>query len=199
MSITPLRRFLQAEAGAIVVEWTVLAAAVVGLGIGSVVAVRTGVISLGGETSSAMNLSGGSAPPIIGGDVVIIPGGGGDILVGGDTRGGGGDVLTGDTRSGDTVSPVIRMSGSYVPLATSPDQYATVLYEMTGLSEPELNDLFIRYLSEAASLYDSDRYAAAQYIDIAGAAYSTMVDYRYEIPRTEISIEDLYAMLSSGR
>lgn len=50
-----LRRFRMADDGAVTVDWTVLAAAVVGLGIASVGAVRTGVVSLSGDVSGALS------------------------------------------------------------------------------------------------------------------------------------------------
>ena len=41
--------FLSDESGAVTVDWTVLAAAIVGLGIATVAAVRTGVVDLGDD------------------------------------------------------------------------------------------------------------------------------------------------------
>ena len=193
MSINILRRFVRGEAGAIAVEWTVLTAAVVGLGIGSVVAVRTGVISLGGETSGAVSSGGSATPPIIGGgDTRSGSGGGGTVGAGGDTRDGGSRTDDGTT--------IIRMNGSYVPLTTDPNRYAMLLYEMTGLSAAELADTYSRYLNEALTVLQyGDSTAAAEYLDVAGAAYSTLVDSGYDIPRGDVSLADLYARLSASR
>ncbi len=44
--LAALRDFVNTDTGAVTVDWTVLAAAVVGLGIASVAAVRTGVVDL---------------------------------------------------------------------------------------------------------------------------------------------------------
>jgi hypothetical protein len=56
--------FWKDESGAITVDWTVMTAAIVGLGISSAAAVRMGVVSLGGEVESA--LSGTSVASIFG-------------------------------------------------------------------------------------------------------------------------------------
>jgi len=48
------RRFLRGESGAVTVDWTVLAASVVGLGLASAAAVRTGVVTLGGDIDGAL-------------------------------------------------------------------------------------------------------------------------------------------------
>ncbi|WP_323035389.1 hypothetical protein [Pararhodobacter sp.] len=63
--------FLRDERGAVTVDWTVLAAAVVGLGISAIAAVRTGVVNLGGDINTSLagasvaalgTLGGGGAP-----------------------------------------------------------------------------------------------------------------------------------------
>lgn len=58
------RRFVATETGAVTVDWTVLAAAAVGLGLGAVAAVRSGVVSLGGEVEAS--LSGASVAALSG-------------------------------------------------------------------------------------------------------------------------------------
>lgn len=47
--------FLRNQSGAVAVDWVVLSAAIVGLGVSSVAAVRTGVGSLASETQSALS------------------------------------------------------------------------------------------------------------------------------------------------
>ncbi len=47
--------FLKDQSGAVTVDWTVLAAAIVGLGISAVSAVRTGVIDLGDDIEAALS------------------------------------------------------------------------------------------------------------------------------------------------
>lgn len=47
--------FLHDESGAITVDWTVLSAAVLGMGLTSVAAVRTGVVSLGEDVNSSLS------------------------------------------------------------------------------------------------------------------------------------------------
>jgi len=49
-----LTEFLRAEDGAITVDWTVLTASIVGLGLASAAAVRTGVVSLGGDINLSL-------------------------------------------------------------------------------------------------------------------------------------------------
>ena len=48
-------RFISEESGAVTVDWTVLTAAIVGMGIASVAAVRNGVGSLGGAIEGALS------------------------------------------------------------------------------------------------------------------------------------------------
>lgn len=59
-----MHRFFRAEDGAVTVDWTVLTAAIVGMGIASVAAVRTGVVSLGDDIQAA--LSGASIAQMFG-------------------------------------------------------------------------------------------------------------------------------------
>ena len=47
--------FLTNESGAVTVDWVVLAAAVVGLGVGTVGAVRSGTLALGGDISASLS------------------------------------------------------------------------------------------------------------------------------------------------
>ena len=47
--------FLSDESGAVIVDWTVLAAAIVGLGIATVAAVRTGVVDLGDDINGSLS------------------------------------------------------------------------------------------------------------------------------------------------
>jgi hypothetical protein len=47
-------RFLTDESAAVTVDWVVLSAAIVGLGIGSVAAVRTGIIELGSDVEQSL-------------------------------------------------------------------------------------------------------------------------------------------------
>lgn len=54
----PLTLFLRDESGAVAVDWTVMAASVVGLGMASVGAVRSGVGSLGGNVQSSLSGAG---------------------------------------------------------------------------------------------------------------------------------------------
>lgn len=51
-------KFLSDESGAVTVDWVVLCAAVVGLGVGATAAVRSGAISLGGEIQTALGDAG---------------------------------------------------------------------------------------------------------------------------------------------
>lgn len=50
-----LSDFILGDSGAVTVDWVVLTAAVVGLGVTTVAAVRTGVISLGGDIDSSLS------------------------------------------------------------------------------------------------------------------------------------------------
>jgi Flp pilus assembly pilin Flp len=49
-----MRKFFKSESGAVTVDWTVLTAAIIGMGIASVAAVRTGVVSLSDEIQAAL-------------------------------------------------------------------------------------------------------------------------------------------------
>lgn len=59
-----IKNFHNDESGAVTVDWVVLTAAIVGLGIAVVASVRTGVTTLGGNISTSL----GSA-------TVVVPGG----------------------------------------------------------------------------------------------------------------------------
>jgi hypothetical protein len=54
MKPTSFSQWMKDESGAVTVDWTVLAAAVVGLGIASVAAVRSGTGALAGDISSSL-------------------------------------------------------------------------------------------------------------------------------------------------
>lgn len=47
--------FYASESGAVTVDWTVLTASIVGLGLASAAAVRTGVVSLGGDIETSLS------------------------------------------------------------------------------------------------------------------------------------------------
>jgi len=50
-----MRNFLTDQSGAVTVDWTVLTASVVGLGLSTAVAVRTGAVSLGADFNGALS------------------------------------------------------------------------------------------------------------------------------------------------
>lgn len=50
-----IKKFIDDTSGAVTVDWTVLAAAIVGLGISSVAAVRAGVVSMGDDVSLSLS------------------------------------------------------------------------------------------------------------------------------------------------
>lgn len=52
--ITNIKKFAADESGAVTVDWVVLTAAIVGLGIAVVASVRTGVVGLGGKIESSL-------------------------------------------------------------------------------------------------------------------------------------------------
>ena len=91
--------FLKDESGAVTVDWVVLTAAIVGLGIAVLSTVRTGTTTLAGTISADLagietGLEASSGGTTTGGDTS-----GGDTS-GGDTS--GGDTSGGDTSGGDT-------------------------------------------------------------------------------------------------
>lgn len=55
MTLNGWNSFLTDEAGAVTVDWVVLSAAVVGLGVASVAAVRTGTSALAGDISTGLS------------------------------------------------------------------------------------------------------------------------------------------------
>jgi Flp pilus assembly pilin Flp len=55
MKIELLKNFIRDESGAVTVDWVVLTAAIVGLGIAVILAVSTGVNSLGSKISSSLS------------------------------------------------------------------------------------------------------------------------------------------------
>ncbi len=48
-------KFLKEEDGAVTVDWVVLTAAIVGLGVAGISSVQSGIVSLAGEIGSAVN------------------------------------------------------------------------------------------------------------------------------------------------
>lgn len=60
MQNSALLKFCASESGAVTVDWTVLTAAIVGLGLTSVAAVRTGTSSLGVSVESSLSGAGSS-------------------------------------------------------------------------------------------------------------------------------------------
>lgn len=52
--ITNIKKFAADESGAVTVDWVVLTAAIVGLGIAVVASVRTGVVNLGGQIETSL-------------------------------------------------------------------------------------------------------------------------------------------------
>ena len=52
--IKSFSNFLHDESGAVTVDWVVLTAAIVGLGLAVVTSVRTGVVGLGGEIETQL-------------------------------------------------------------------------------------------------------------------------------------------------
>lgn len=63
-----IKNFQNDESGAVTVDWVVLTAAIVGLGIAVVASVRGGVVGLGGNISTALS-----------GATVVTPGGEGGM------------------------------------------------------------------------------------------------------------------------
>ena len=68
MSRMKVSQFLASESGAVTVDWTVLAAAIVGLGVATVGAVRSGVISLGGDIETSLSSASVASLGMLGGD-----------------------------------------------------------------------------------------------------------------------------------
>lgn len=56
--ISNIKNFAADESGAVTVDWVVLTAAIVGLGIAVVVSVRTGVTTLGTNISTSLTTTG---------------------------------------------------------------------------------------------------------------------------------------------
>jgi Flp pilus assembly pilin Flp len=54
MKVDFLKNFVADESGAVTVDWVVLTAAIVGLGIAVIIAVSSGVNTLGGKISSSL-------------------------------------------------------------------------------------------------------------------------------------------------
>ncbi|MCU0909839.1 MAG: hypothetical protein MUE98_00400 [Rhodobacteraceae bacterium] len=55
MKVDFLKNFVADESGAVTVDWVVLTAAIVGLGIAVIIAVSSGVNTLGGKISSSLS------------------------------------------------------------------------------------------------------------------------------------------------
>ncbi len=153
-------KFLLDETGAVTVDWTVLAAAVVGLGVSTVGAVRTGVVSLSGDINGS--LSSASVASLL-------------------TLGSGGALI------------VAEEGGMSFPIASTDEDFATMLTQLEPKTEDELARLYNLTFSRAQSFTASgDLSRGAIYLDQAAAVHQTMTGRGYDIPETEISFEDTY-------
>ena len=70
-----MQEFLCSEDGAVTVDWVVLAAAVVGLGVATVGAVRSGVTALGSDVSTSLSSASVVSLGTLGGSGAVIPDG----------------------------------------------------------------------------------------------------------------------------
>jgi Flp pilus assembly pilin Flp len=94
--------------------------------------------------------------------------------------------------------PDVQMNGRYVytPLSTRKNEYAMVLYELSGMSKEELSAIYLSYITTAERyIKDGDLQNAAKYLDIAGAAASVMKDYKFALPETELRLNQFYGQL----
>jgi hypothetical protein len=53
--LVPVQGFFRSESGAVTVDWVVLTAAIVGLGLGAIFTIQTGSLSLGNGLGATMN------------------------------------------------------------------------------------------------------------------------------------------------
>jgi hypothetical protein len=98
-----------------------------------------------------------------------------------------------------TGGPDVSMNdGKYVykPLKTDKDKYNALIFQMAGLSQRELSDIYVSYMDQAVAFLDAGDYESAMdHLDIVGAAYEVMKDSRFKIPKTEYTLSDFYGRL----
>lgn len=63
-----IRAFLRAESGAVAVDWVVLSAAVVGMGVAAVGSVRSGISALGSDVSTSLSSASVASLGVLGDD-----------------------------------------------------------------------------------------------------------------------------------
>jgi hypothetical protein len=84
----------------------------------------------------------------------------------------------------------------YKPLKTDKDKYNSLIFQMAGLSQTELSDIYVNYMDKAVAFLDAGDYQSAMdHLDIVGAAYEVMKDSRFKIPKTEYTLSDFYGRL----
>lgn len=167
MTILTKTSFLTDEAGAIIVEWTTMVAAIVGFGIAAVAAVQTGVVSLGGSSSTSLQETTANYS-------AAIASGGPDVQM----NTGGNNVYTPlSTRKDEYAMFMYELSGkSYDELSAIYLQYMAEADRLLALG---------------------DKDGAAKHLDVAGAAASVMRDNKYDLPDTDQKLSQYYGQLKT--
>jgi Flp pilus assembly pilin Flp len=168
MSFPKFQSFLSDEAGATIVEWTTLGAAVVGFSIASVAAVQSGLINLGGNSGDSLQVSA--------------------VAYTDNVASGGPDVQM-NTNGKNVYTPLSTRKDEYAAflyeLAGKSEAELRSIY-VSYLEEAE------------KLLAAGDKEGAAKYLDVAGAAASVMKDYRYALPDTETKLNQYYGQLKTN-
>jgi len=166
MTIRSQYAFLSSESGAVIVEWTTLAAAVIGFGIASVAAVQTGLISLGGKSGSSIQTTA----------VAYV-----------DSVATGGPSVQLNTGKDNIYKPLATDKDKYqmyiYELAGRSHDELASLY-LTYMAEAD------KFLAAG------DKESAAQHLDVAAAAASVMKDYKYEIPDSDQKLSQYYGQIA---
>ena len=156
--------FVIDENGGVILDWTVMGAAIIGLGIAAVAAVQTGLIGAGGRTAGSFAATTSPFTAAV--------------------LGSGGDVQIND------------VNGSYIPIATDQSMFMSYLYELADKSRDDLSSLYRQYIDQATAFLRAGDYEVARAsLDVAGAISEVMSDYRYPVPKTDPSFEEIYGAL----
>ena len=169
------RRFLKDQSGAVTVEWTVLAAAVVGLGLTTASALQSGLMNLGSNTSHSV--------------------GGGPIDAYWDDSDEVGQPDADDIRTGGPTldDGMLEPANDYQLLHQSADEFAAFVAYMSAdtMSDADVYNNYTRYQNHTAKSYDNyDADGAAFGIDGIAGIEAAMRNRGMTPPSGTISAQD---------
>ena len=160
-----IKPFVTSESGATAVEWTSLVAAIVGFGMASVAAVQTGVISLGGKSSTSLE---------------------GAVIEYSSAIAAGGPDVQMNTGWNYVYTPLSTKKEEYAAFMYELAGMSETQLRTVYISYLEEADRLIQL---------GDLEGAAKHLDVAGAAAAVMKDFKYPLPDGEKKLNQYYGQL----